>query len=62
MKFITLPSGWIDHTGPTTKEEYPAGWSGEVSNDRAERAVRAGVLAIEPETPAPATKPVKATD
>lgn len=64
MKTITLKSRWIDQTGPVTREEYPAGWSGEVSNDRAERAERAGVL-VEPEIKtddAPITKPSKATD
>lgn len=59
MKTITLKKRWIDHVSATTQEEYPAGWSGEVSNDRAERAHRAGVLA----DPAPApTKAAKVRD
>lgn len=48
MKTITLASRWTDQIGPTTKEEYPAGWTGVVTNDRAERAERAGVLVPAP--------------
>lgn len=55
MKTITLATRWIDQIAPTVKEEYPAGWSGAVSNDRAERAARAGVLV-------PEAKKAEATD
>lgn len=55
MKTITLKSRWIDQVDPVTREEYPAGWTGRVSDDRAERAARAGVLVPEP-------KKVEATD
>jgi hypothetical protein len=48
MKTITLKSRWIDRVDPVTTEEYPAGWSGEVTDDRAARAKRAGVLAPAP--------------
>ena len=51
MKTITLASRWTDRVDPVTTEEYPAGWSGEVSNDRADRASRAGVLVAEAKTP-----------
>lgn len=50
MKTITLASRWTDQIAPTVKEEYPAGWSGTVSNDRADRAARAGVLVVETKT------------
>ena len=50
MKTITLKARWIDQVDPVTREEYPAGWSGEVTNDRAARAKAAGVLAPEPKS------------
>lgn len=50
MKTITLARAWRDRIDAVTVEEYPAGWSGAVSNDRAIRAHRAGVLAPEPKT------------
>lgn len=56
MKTITLKSRWVDQIDSVTKEEYPAGWSGDVTSDRAARAKAAGVLA-----PAPA-KPAKSQD
>jgi len=48
MKTIKLKSRWIDRIDDVTTEEYPAGWSGDVSNDRADRAVKASVLDEEP--------------
>lgn len=51
MKTITLAHRWIVVVDPVTTEEYPAGWSGEVSHDRADLAARAGVLVAEAKTP-----------
>lgn len=48
MKTITLARVWRDRIDAVTVEEYPAGWSGEVTDDRAGRAKRAGVLAPAP--------------
>lgn len=56
MKTITLKAGWTDQIDAVTKEQYPAGWTGEVSNDRAERAERAGVLVTPDPDPVPKTK------
>ena len=50
MKTITLARAWRDRLNDVTVEEYPAGWTGTVSNDRADRAVRAGVLVVETKT------------
>lgn len=50
MKTITLARTWRDRIDAVTVEEYPAGWSGAVSNDRAARAERAGVVAPERKT------------
>lgn len=50
MKTITLARAWRDRIDPVTVEEYPAAWSGAVSNDRADRAKRAGVLVVEKKT------------
>lgn len=47
MKTITLARAWRDRINDVTVEEYPAGWSGTVSNDRADRAKRADVLVAE---------------
>ncbi len=55
MKTITLKARWVDQVDPVTTEEYPAGWSGEVTDDRAARAKVAGVLA-------PMPKPTKVVD
>jgi len=48
MKTITLATRWTDQVAPTVREEYPAGWTGRVSEDRAERAAHAGVLVPAP--------------
>lgn len=50
MKTITLARAWRDRIDAVTVEEYPAGWSGAVSNDRADRAARAAVLVVETKT------------
>lgn len=50
MKTITLARAWRNRIDDTTVEEYPAGWAGTVSNDRADRAARAGVLVVETKT------------
>ncbi|MFN3836819.1 MAG: hypothetical protein ACK4MI_03810 [Brevundimonas sp.] len=47
MKTITLARAWRDPINDVTVEEYPAGWTGAVSNDRADRAKRADVLVAE---------------
>ena len=49
MKTIKIgPKGWRNQVNDTTVHEYPAGWSGDVSNDTARRAVSAKVLDGEP--------------
>lgn len=49
MKTIKIgPKGWRNQVNETTVHEYPAGWSGDVSNDVARRAVAATVLDGEP--------------
>lgn len=44
MKTIKLAKRWQNRVNDTTVHEYPAGWSGQVSNEVAERAAAAGVL------------------
>lgn len=57
MKTIKLAKDWRNRVNDTTVHEYPAGWSGQVSNEVAERATAANVLdgnAIEVREPRPA--------
>lgn len=48
MKTIKLAKDWRHQVNATTVHEYPAGWSGEVSNEAAEHAAAAGVLDAAP--------------
>lgn len=64
MKTIKLAKTWPNHVNESTVHEYPAGWSGEVSDDVAQRALNAGVLEGKPidksapaRTRKPASKP-----
>ncbi|QBX37225.1 hypothetical protein E4M02_02575 [Brevundimonas sp. S30B] len=52
MKPVEFAKAWRWPTSATSYEEYPAGFSGEISNDRAVAADRAGVLKAEPKAPA----------
>ncbi len=62
MKQITLAKTFRDRVDETTVHEYPAGWTGAVSDAVAERAKSAEVLKGEPiDAPEPkADKPAKA--
>lgn len=48
MKTVKFARTWPDRIDDTTVEEWPAGWSGEISDERAARAEKAGVLAGQP--------------
>ena len=48
MKQVKFAKRWRDRRNDTTVEEYPAGWSGEISDERATRAVAAKVLDGDP--------------
>lgn len=45
-KIITLAKAWRDQVDSSTVHEYPAGWSGEVDADAAERAHAAKVVSV----------------
>lgn len=59
MKTVKFARTWPDRIDDTTVEEWPAGWSGEISDERAARAEKAGVLDGEPKTIKPASKRAK---
>lgn len=44
MKTIKLKKAWRNRVNATTVHEYPAHWSGVVSDEAAERAEKAGAL------------------
>lgn len=56
MKTVTFAKKWIHHVSDTVREEYPAGSTVDVSEDRAETAKGAGVLKGEPVDAKPAEK------
>lgn len=59
MKTVKFARTWPDRIDDTTVEEWPAGWSGEISDERAARAEKAGVLDGEPKSIKPAAKRAK---
>lgn len=58
MKMVQFAKRWRNQVNDTTVHEYPAGWSGEVSNEAADRAVAAKVLKGAP-VDVPDDKPAK---
>lgn len=48
MKTIKLAKPWRHRVDDVTVHEYPAGWSGEVTNEMAERAAADGVVVGKP--------------
>lgn len=48
MKKVSFARRWNNSVNDISTHEYPAGWSGEVSNETAERAEAAGVLSGNP--------------
>lgn len=57
MKTVTFAKRWVHHVSDTVREEYPAGSTVDVSEDRAKAAQDAGVLKGEPVDAKPAEKP-----
>jgi hypothetical protein len=58
MKTIKLAKRWLNRVNDTTVHEYPANSTATVSDETAERAVKAGVLDGDP-VDAPDAKPAK---
>ncbi|MGV3580001.1 hypothetical protein [Brevundimonas sp.] len=56
MKQVKFAKKWRNAVNDTTVHEYPAGWSGPVSNEVAERAQSADVLDGAPREVSPARR------